>query len=162
RHRQESNTRRVPSTPATLLFICASACSTRGPDGEAWDRPHLDGGQHGTGALYRLYRTQDDGWICIAAEREEHWRALCRALDVPTHFDERLSVRLQAAFLTRTALAWSRRLDAAGVPNEIPVDTVEGQTLFHDDDNVRHGVRARRRLHQPLRQLNIPRLSGFH
>jgi len=50
--------------------------------------------------------------------------------------------------------------DAAGVPNEIPVDTVEGQTLFHDDDNVRLGLVAD--LHQPLRQLNIPRLSGFH
>jgi crotonobetainyl-CoA:carnitine CoA-transferase CaiB-like acyl-CoA transferase len=119
-----------------------------GPDGEAWDRPHLDGGQHGTSALYRLYRTQGDGWICIAAEREEHWRALCHALDEPSLIDERLSDRetlerrLQAAFMTRTALAWSRRLDAAGVPAEIPVDTLEGQTVFHDDDNVRLGLVA--------------------
>jgi crotonobetainyl-CoA:carnitine CoA-transferase CaiB-like acyl-CoA transferase len=73
---------------------------------------------------------------------------LCHALDEPSLIDERLGDRdslerrLQSAFLTRTALAWSRRLDAAGVPAEIPVDTLEGQTVFHDDDNVRLGLVA--------------------
>jgi crotonobetainyl-CoA:carnitine CoA-transferase CaiB-like acyl-CoA transferase len=111
-----------------------------GPDGEPWDRPHLDAGQHGVSPLYRLYRTQAGGWICIAAEREDHRRALCRAMGVTDGDD--LERDLERAFLGRTALAWSRQLDAAGVPNEIPIDTVEGHSVLHDDDNVRLGLVA--------------------
>src|SRR5438067_2509087 len=53
-----------------------------GPDGEVWDRPRLDKGQHGLGPRYRLYPTQDDAWICVAALREEQWDGLCRVLGV--------------------------------------------------------------------------------
>ncbi len=35
--------------------------------GAAAPRPHLDKDLIGVGATYRLYRTQDDDWICIAA-----------------------------------------------------------------------------------------------
>ena len=41
----------------------------------------LDQGQHGIGACYRLYETQD-GWIQIAAVRDAEWAALGRVLDV--------------------------------------------------------------------------------
>ena len=38
-----------------------------GPDGAPWDRPHLDAGLHGLAPTLPLYRTQDEGWICVAA-----------------------------------------------------------------------------------------------
>ena len=49
-----------------------------GPDGAVWDRPQLDRGLHGIDALYRLYRTADDGWICVAAVTEDQWRPTVR------------------------------------------------------------------------------------
>jgi len=127
-----------------------------GPDGEPWARPHLDRGQHGTGPLYRLYRTQDDGWICIAAPREDQWRALCEVLGTPQLPDDprfataagrranrdALEDTLQGAFLARTALQWTRALDDVGVPNEIPLDTLEGSAVLHDADNERLGLVA--------------------
>jgi crotonobetainyl-CoA:carnitine CoA-transferase CaiB-like acyl-CoA transferase len=125
-----------------------------GPDGDPWDRAGLDHGLHGTDALYRLYRTQDEGWICIAAFRDDHWRALCRALGVAGLVDDvrfatvddrrrnraDLEASLSAAFATRTYRYWTRMLDDAGVPNEVPVDTVDGRAVFSDADNVRLGL----------------------
>ena len=49
-------------------------------DGEPVERPRLDRGLHGTDACYRLYETQGDGWIQIAAVKESEWVALCGAL----------------------------------------------------------------------------------
>ena len=50
-------------------------------DGTPEYRPKLDAGQHGFAPGYRLYETQD-GWIQIAAIRDEHWDAFCRATGV--------------------------------------------------------------------------------
>jgi crotonobetainyl-CoA:carnitine CoA-transferase CaiB-like acyl-CoA transferase len=127
-----------------------------GPDGQTWDRPHLDADLTGLSALYRLYRTQDDDWICLAAEDETHWPGLCRALGQPALADDPrfasvedrcrhradLESRLGALFLERTARYWTRTLDDHGVPNERPVDTFDGRTVLHDDDNVRLGLVA--------------------
>ena len=44
------------------------------------------------------------------------------------------------AFLSRTALQWSRTLDDAGVPNELVVESHDGAAMLHDDDNVRLGL----------------------
>jgi crotonobetainyl-CoA:carnitine CoA-transferase CaiB-like acyl-CoA transferase len=127
-----------------------------GPDGAPWDRPHLDKGLHGSDALYRLYRTADDGWICLAAMTEEHWHRLCAALGLDElDRDERFSSasarrrsrpvleeRLQEAFLSRSAPEWTSVLDDAGVPNQIPVDTDDGRQLLRDEDNVALGLVA--------------------
>ena len=37
-------------------------------------RPHLDKELMGVSATYRLYRTQDDDWICIAAITDDEFR----------------------------------------------------------------------------------------
>ena len=51
-------------------------------DGKPWDRPRLDRDLTGLSALYRLYRTQDDDWIMIAAIKDSEWEALCGVLHV--------------------------------------------------------------------------------
>jgi crotonobetainyl-CoA:carnitine CoA-transferase CaiB-like acyl-CoA transferase len=117
-----------------------------GADGQPWDRPELDAGLHGLGPGYRLYRTQDEGWICIAAVTAAQWEALAGAVGQPELAGRRgedraeLERRLEAAFATRTALQWTRLLDDAGVPNEIPVESGDGAAALHDDDNVRLGL----------------------
>jgi crotonobetainyl-CoA:carnitine CoA-transferase CaiB-like acyl-CoA transferase len=99
-------------------------------DGVAWDRPHLDAGLHGLTPAYRLYQTQDDGWICVAAVGPGQFEALCEAVGQD----------LEAGFRRRTARQWHLALDAAGVPNEIPLDSNEGEHVLHDEDNVRLGL----------------------
>ncbi len=127
-----------------------------GPDGEPWDRPRLDKDLCGTSALYGLYRTQDDCWICIAAQEDGDWRRLCHVLGLNGLPEDgrfataeergRHSVELRAelgcAFRSRTARYWSRSLDDAGVPNEIPIDTFDGRAVLYDADNVRLGMVA--------------------
>jgi crotonobetainyl-CoA:carnitine CoA-transferase CaiB-like acyl-CoA transferase len=108
--------------------IVFSSDAMLGPDGAPAERPHLDRALHGLAPHYRLYRTGGDGWICVTAVT-----AAERAALLATAPDE-------DTFLTKTALQWSRLLDAAGVPNEIPVDSMDGLTALHDDDNVRLGL----------------------
>ncbi len=124
-------------------------------DGEPVARPQLDKAQCGIDALYRLYDTQE-GWIQIAALDDAHWEALCAALGVPElASDARFATRatraenrrqleslLEPRFATRTALVWSRVLDAAGVPNEVAIDTKGGERVLFDGDNERLGLVA--------------------
>jgi crotonobetainyl-CoA:carnitine CoA-transferase CaiB-like acyl-CoA transferase len=124
-------------------------------DGEAVERPRLDHGLHGIDACYRLYETQD-GWIQIAALTEAEWIALCGALGVPELADdgrfavaelrrehrEDLEALLAPRFRTRTSLSWTHSLDDAGVPNEIPLDSLGGDLVLFDADNVALGLVA--------------------
>jgi crotonobetainyl-CoA:carnitine CoA-transferase CaiB-like acyl-CoA transferase len=105
-----------------------------GPDGRPWDRPHLDAGLHGLGPRYRLYATQDGGWICVAAVTGAQGTALREVTGAAS------DAGLVGAFRTRTALQWTRLLDDAGVPNDIPVDSRDGSTALHDGDNERLGL----------------------
>lgn len=118
-------------------------------------RPHLDAGQHGLAACYRMYET-NDGWIQIAAIKPEHWAGLCATLDVneiaedPRFADAggrhehraELEALLAERFAGRTAIVWSRRLDDAGVPNSLVTDTHEGELVLFDADNERLGLVA--------------------
>jgi crotonobetainyl-CoA:carnitine CoA-transferase CaiB-like acyl-CoA transferase len=124
-----------------------------GPNGAAWDRPGLDQDQYGVDALYRLYRTAEDGWICLAAVTDDHGRRLATALGLaPSLTDEggtRASTRrlelekeLQTVFLTRPASHWTRLFDEAGVPHQVPVDTDDGRLLLRDEVNVSLGLVA--------------------
>ena len=116
-------------------------------DGTPSERPTLDKEQLGLGALYRLYETRS-GWLQLAAVKDEHWIALCRVLRrdeladdarfaTPAaraeHRDELTSV-LADAFLTDHAVNWRRALDAAGVPVEVSVDTLDGESILFDDE----------------------------
>ena len=124
-------------------------------DGNAVPRPRLDKAQTGTDALYRLYETQE-GWIQIAALEDAHWTALCSALGAPELASDprfatpaarsenrrQLESLLEPRFLPRTAIVWSRWLDAAGVPNEIAIDANAGERVMFDGDNERLGLVA--------------------
>ena len=45
-------------------------------------------------------------------------------------------------FLTAPAARWSGLLDAAGVPNQVPIDTDDGRLILGDEDNVALGLVA--------------------
>ncbi len=124
-------------------------------DGTAVPRPQLDADQCGISALYRLYRTTD-GWLQLAAVAQEHWAALCAAVGAPELTDdarfatasargehrEQLESLLEPRFATKTSIVWSRLLDDAGVPNEIPLDSNAGELVLFDADNERLGLVA--------------------
>jgi crotonobetainyl-CoA:carnitine CoA-transferase CaiB-like acyl-CoA transferase len=95
-------------------------------------RPTLNHSQTGTGADYRMYETAQ-GWICVAALSDEHWRRFCEVLERPqlaverrfgTHYDridrrDELAAIFEPIFKTRGATQWFALLDSAGVPCEV-------------------------------------------
>jgi crotonobetainyl-CoA:carnitine CoA-transferase CaiB-like acyl-CoA transferase len=122
-------------------------------DGMPSPRSTLDREQLGLDALYRLYETQD-GWLQLAAVREEHWLALCRAIhheplledprfasmaDRVSHRPELTEV-LQSIFMGDLATNWRRVLRAEGVPSEISVDTWDGESILFDEELQRLGL----------------------
>jgi crotonobetainyl-CoA:carnitine CoA-transferase CaiB-like acyl-CoA transferase len=127
------------------LLNCSYAIAF--PDGQAVDRPRLDGGQSGFDALNRLYETAD-GWICVVAATEEHWDRLWIAtgeesLGADPRFnsaqgrkshDRDLCGVLQEVFKTRTAAEWSVVLDEAEVPCE--VSDPNFALKLHDDPEM--------------------------
>jgi crotonobetainyl-CoA:carnitine CoA-transferase CaiB-like acyl-CoA transferase len=119
-------------------------------------RQHLDQELMGISATYRLYRTQDNDWICITAVKDEEFVALCNALGIPeiasdarfasnadriTHRRQLESI-IEPRFLAKTARFWTRTLDDAGVPNEVPYDTQGGEGPLFDSDNIDLGLVA--------------------
>jgi crotonobetainyl-CoA:carnitine CoA-transferase CaiB-like acyl-CoA transferase len=118
-------------------------------------RPKLDKELTGISATYRLYQTID-GWLQLAAVKQNHFEALCQVLGKPTLKDDRrfateeartthrkeLEAELEPVFKSRTSKEWNILLDGAGVPNEIPVDTNDGETILFDEENVRLGLVA--------------------
>ena len=113
-------------------------------DGTPEFRPKLDAGQHGFAPGYRLYETAD-GWIQIAAIRDEHWDALCRAAGVVEgheHAPDRdaVAAQLEVAMRTKPSVSWTHVLDDAGVPNEIPLDAQGGMLALYDADIERLGM----------------------
>jgi crotonobetainyl-CoA:carnitine CoA-transferase CaiB-like acyl-CoA transferase len=142
---------------ASLLHgaMLYTADSWLAADGTPSPRPTLDREQLGLDALYRLYETQD-GWLQVAAVRDDHWVALCRVLrrdelvddtrfatgaDRTAHRAE-LTALLADAFMADLATNWRRALRSAGVPAEISMDTWDGETILFDDELLRAGVVA--------------------
>ena len=136
----------------TMLY---TADSWLAADGTPSPRPTLDREQLGLDALYRLYETQD-GWLQLAAVREEHWPQLCLVLRRDDLVDDprfataadrtsrrgELTDLLAEAFMADLATNWRAALRSAGVPAEISVDTWDGETILFDDELVRLGLVA--------------------
>jgi crotonobetainyl-CoA:carnitine CoA-transferase CaiB-like acyl-CoA transferase len=124
-----------------------------GPDGTPAPRPTLDREQLGLDALYRLYETAD-GWLQLAAVRQDDWPRLCSALGRSDVVDDprfakpagraahrqELTDLLADAFSQDLAVNWRRRLDAAGVPSEVSADTWDGESVLFDSELERLGL----------------------
>ncbi|MFN8035104.1 MAG: CoA transferase [Acidimicrobiia bacterium] len=124
-------------------------------DDRAVPRPRLDRGLNGIDACYRLYETQD-GWIQIAAVTDAQFASLCGVLGVAELVDDRrfvtpagrrshredLEALLAPRFNTKTSISMSLALDDAGVPNEVPLETHQGDAMLYDADNVALGLVA--------------------
>jgi crotonobetainyl-CoA:carnitine CoA-transferase CaiB-like acyl-CoA transferase len=134
----------------TMLY---TADSWLAADGTPSPRPTLDREQLGLGALYRLYETAD-GWLQLAAVRDEHWPVLCRVVRRAELVDDprfktasarrehrgELTALLADAFMADLATNWRRALRSAGVPAEVSVDTGDGESILFDDELVGLGL----------------------
>ncbi|MCW2522144.1 MAG: CoA transferase [Frankiales bacterium] len=123
-----------------------------GPSGSS-DPPAMNKSQTGLGALYRLYETAD-GWLQVAGIKEEHWASLCAVVERPELVSDsrfataalrqanrhELEALLEPVFTTLTALQWRRKLEAAGVPAEVSINTFDGRSALNDEENLRLGV----------------------
>ncbi len=132
-HRERSGAGQRVDTSIAFAALLFNSFTWTGADGRGPARPRIDAQQLGTGPLYRLYRTADDGWICLAVTAEPEWRGLLRAIGEPgldaigfvppwmpaRPADATLAQRLELAFSEAPAGEWQRRLDRAGVPCEI-------------------------------------------
>lgn len=116
------------------------------------DRQVPDTGQHGLGALYRLYRTAADGWIFLACPQPDEWGPLCDAMGHPEwrhdprfdtaaqrmSHDSEIAALLEEAFEGRDAQTWEENLQARDVACVVATGTWPeflfdaGQTLSSD------------------------------
>jgi crotonobetainyl-CoA:carnitine CoA-transferase CaiB-like acyl-CoA transferase len=122
-------------------------------EGNPSPRPELDREQLGLSALYRLYETSD-GWLQLAAVRDEHWPALCEVVgreelvgdqrfatsEARGRHRAELTAALDQSFRSDTAASWCAALDAAGVPAEVSVDTDNGRSVLFDEELMRVGL----------------------
>lgn len=69
----------VETTMLASMAMAMSAWSTEVPGRPT---PTVDAGQHGFGALHRLYRASD-GWVVVVADDDRSFGRLAEALDVP-------------------------------------------------------------------------------
>jgi crotonobetainyl-CoA:carnitine CoA-transferase CaiB-like acyl-CoA transferase len=102
-------------------------------------RPHLDRLQMGLGPRYRLYHTLD-GWLCVAAVRDEHWRSLCTAIGRPELAEDPGSIAsmLEETFASKSAEDWFEILDTHGVPCEVSSESW-GQKWYDDPEVIEKG-----------------------
>jgi len=112
------------------------------------ERPAVDEGLHGYGALYRLYPARS-GWVFLAAPDERAWQALCRhagweALTADPRFAEPASRRANDAELSdalgqrlraRSAEDWEAMLAPRGV-GCVCADAATPGAFFADDPHV--------------------------
>ena len=142
-------TKQPQSVDTSILnagLLVASMTSIKA-DSTPLPRPHLDGMQLGLGALYRLYPTARDGWLCIAAVTDDHWAALVKALGQPGWASDAryadsgaraanrqaLEAHLEPFFTARSAAEAFALLDDHGVPCEI-ADGHFGEHVYDDPE----------------------------
>jgi len=121
---------------ASYAWICA--------DGRPGDWTHVDSGQFGLSARYRLYQATD-GWVFVAAVSEDHVGRLARSFDRPglmRSSEDELAACVAQEVSRRTTAEVFALLDTAGVPVEI-VDDGFCRKMFDDPEMRRSGLIAR-------------------
>jgi crotonobetainyl-CoA:carnitine CoA-transferase CaiB-like acyl-CoA transferase len=130
-HREKTGEGQMVDTAIVNAQLLAASYAIAFPDGRSLDRPRIDGQQFGYHALDRLYETAD-GWLCIVAANENHWKRLGEVVQPSllrdprfataenrTENDEMLIEILTEAFKKKTAADWFAALDSVGFPCEI-------------------------------------------
>ena len=135
---------------------CTRACSTRRTHG-----PPRTARRHrvrtSTGSSSASPRSTGctrpvDGWLCIAAVTDDHWRRLVKAVDRDdlgtderfataagrAEHDRDLRTELTATLQGRGASEWFDALDSAGVPCEVESDTF-ALGVFDDPELIERG-----------------------
>jgi len=111
----------------------------------------VDRGQHGFGALHRLYPTRE-GWLFLEIHREREWRALCDAIDptlaadprfasgaARTAHDAELADVLARRLAVKGASEWQGILLAAGVP-ALRADGIDHESFMFGDPHCRENA----------------------
>jgi crotonobetainyl-CoA:carnitine CoA-transferase CaiB-like acyl-CoA transferase len=151
--RRTGEAQRVDTSIINAGLLNASHASLMA-NGEGIPRHHLDGMQLGLSALYRLYQTAD-GWLCVAAVTDAHWRAFTEvpgarhlvedprfaSRELRTAHDQALATELEHLFATRSATQWFEILDRAGIPCEVSNETYPRE-MFGDPEMREHGLLA--------------------
>jgi crotonobetainyl-CoA:carnitine CoA-transferase CaiB-like acyl-CoA transferase len=147
-HRDRTGEGQFVDTSIVYAHLLNASMAWVAPDGSvSGDRPRPDSMGYGWSALYGLYRGRE-GWLCLAALTEEHWRALCLALNVPGLAEDRrfataaarrshdteLRSALEPAFGAHTAEKSFAVLDAVGVPCEVVANDFPRR--LHDDQEL--------------------------
>jgi crotonobetainyl-CoA:carnitine CoA-transferase CaiB-like acyl-CoA transferase len=131
-HRARTGEAQAIDTSIINAGLLVASMAAVKADGTPLPRPHLDRMQLGLGALYRLYEAAD-GWLCLAAIADDHWRSLLRAFELehlgadPRFADpgarasnrEALEAELEPLFRARHVHDLFELLDDLGVPCEI-------------------------------------------
>jgi crotonobetainyl-CoA:carnitine CoA-transferase CaiB-like acyl-CoA transferase len=130
-HRERTGEGQMVDTAIVNAQLLAASYAVAYPDGRGVDRPKIDGEQYGYHALDRLYETAD-GWLCIVAANEDHWKRLCEIVQPSLATDPRFATAesrkpnddslieiLTGIFKTKSAAGWFAALDEAGFPCEI-------------------------------------------
>jgi crotonobetainyl-CoA:carnitine CoA-transferase CaiB-like acyl-CoA transferase len=133
-HRDRTGEGQFVDTSILYAQLLNASMAWLGAGGTTSGRPQLDAQQLGWGPRYRLYRTADDEWICIAAVTDAHAAALAAV----TGCTDLTADALEPAFASRAAGEWRKLLDDAGVPCEVSDhDFVRG--VFDDPEMIERG-----------------------
>jgi crotonobetainyl-CoA:carnitine CoA-transferase CaiB-like acyl-CoA transferase len=103
---------------------------------------HVDGGQHGLGAFYRLYECAEETWLFLCAPKIGHRQRLADLLDdqrVMSATEADVTTLLELRFRQRVAMEWCSGLDRAGVPAE-EVNEAFCRELFDDVEARKRGL----------------------
>src|SRR3954469_11582771 len=80
-HRDQTGEGQFLDTSIIYAHLLNTSLAWASADGKTLsDRPKLDAMQQGWNALYRIYETSDEQWVCIAAFTDEHFAALAKVL----------------------------------------------------------------------------------
>lgn len=143
-HREKTGEGQAVSTSIVNAGLLHTSYEWTHEDGQpsAWGK--IDREQYGLSPFYRLYRCADDGWVLVAAVRQEDRARLAKAIGAAeslTHDVELFGDLLEDSLRQRPAKVWFAILDEAGVPVEI-VDEAFCRSLFDDPQARASGLVA--------------------
>jgi crotonobetainyl-CoA:carnitine CoA-transferase CaiB-like acyl-CoA transferase len=140
-HRRRAGVAQSIDTSILNAGLLVASMASLTPDGTPLPRPRLDAMQLGLHAGYRLYPTDGDGWVCVAAITDTEWHAFTSTVGHPGASRETTALHaFDDWFAARTSADVFATLDAAGVPCEIATEEFGyghgGHGGVHDDPEM--------------------------